>query len=79
MAEVQAGMTLDATGLACPLPIIRVKHAIKQLAVGAILEVWTTDPGSLTDVPAWVQAQGHELVQKEDQAPPFKFWIRRVH
>jgi len=70
---------LDVTGLSCPLPIIRIKHAIGQIAVGAVLEVWTTDPGSLTDIPAWAHTTGQELVQVIADVPPFKFWIRRTH
>lgn len=68
---------LDATGLACPLPVIKAKRALGALMVGQILEVVTTDPGSLADFPAWVRATGHEMVRAETDQAPFKFWIRR--
>ena len=69
--------TVDARGLHCPLPIIRVKKAMSAVPVGEILEVWTTDPGSVSDVAAWSRSVGHELVRMESGQAPFKFWIRR--
>ena len=68
---------LDVRGLECPMPIIRVKKEMAAVPVGGVLEVWATDPGSLADVPAWTRTAGHELMRVEDQAAPFKFWIRR--
>lgn len=69
---------LDVRHLSCPLPIIRVKKALADVPVGAVLEVWATDPGALSDVPAWTRSTGHELLRMEDRESPFKFWIRRA-
>jgi len=71
-------LSIDAKGLACPLPIIRAKRGISQIEVGEILEIWTTDPGSLEDFRAWCRSTGHELVKQAGEAPPYQFWIRRT-
>ncbi len=73
----EAHATVDARGLQCPLPIIRVKKALSSVAVGETLEILTTDPGSISDVAAWTRSTGHELVHMESEKSPFKFWIRR--
>ena len=44
--------TLDASGLACPMPVVRTRQAIDQLEPGQVLEVISTDRGSLQDIPA---------------------------
>ncbi|SER90842.1 TusA-related sulfurtransferase [Pedococcus cremeus] len=53
---------VDARGLRCPLPVIRLAQAAKDLPAGALVEVWATDPAARADVPAWCRMRGHELV-----------------
>jgi TusA-related sulfurtransferase len=55
--------TLDARGLLCPLPVIRVQDRIRSLAPGTLLDVIATDPGTLHDVPAWCRVHGHEVLE----------------
>ena len=52
-----ADRTLDTKGLACPLPILKTKKAMSELPVGATLEVWATDPGSVADFQAFSAAK----------------------
>lgn len=66
--------TLDARGLLCPLPVIRVQDAMRQLANGTVLEVDATDPGTLHDIPAWCRVHGHRVESKEDGGS-FRFRI----
>lgn len=54
--------TLDAKGLACPMPVVRTKKTIDDIESGQILEVVTTDAGSKSDITAWAKSSGHELV-----------------
>lgn len=75
MADV--AKTLDASGLACPMPVVRTRQAIDELAVGQILEVISTDRGSLQDIPAWASSTGNELVEQEDGGERFRFLIRK--
>ena len=53
---------LDARGLLCPLPVIRVQDAVRTLAPGDLMDVLATDPGVLQDIPAWCQVHGHRVV-----------------
>ena len=53
---------VDARGLRCPLPVIRLARAAKDLPAGALVELWATDPAARADVPAWCRMRGHELV-----------------
>jgi len=57
------GQVIDARGMACPGPLMSLIGAIRQSQVGALLEVWSTDQGSATDIPAWVAKARHELVE----------------
>jgi len=53
--------TLDAQGLACPMPIVKLTKAVKDLAPGDTITVLADDPGFEPDVRAWAEAQGHQL------------------
>jgi tRNA 2-thiouridine synthesizing protein A len=75
MADV--AKTLDASGLACPMPVVRTRQAIDQLATGEVLEVISTDRGSLQDIPAWASSTGNRLVEKVDAGDRFTFLIEK--
>lgn len=68
---------LDAKGLACPMPIVRVRKEMGDLETGELLEVHATDKGSIADIAAWSKSGGHELVNQEEDAGVFKFWIKK--
>jgi tRNA 2-thiouridine synthesizing protein A len=53
---------VDARGLRCPLPVIRLAAAAKDLPAGTELTVLSTDPAAKHDVPAWCRMRGHEHV-----------------
>lgn len=69
--------TLDARGLNCPLPILRTKKAIAGMAVGDVLEITATDPGSVKDLESFCGQTGHELVSSENPGDHFVFRIRK--
>ena len=54
--------TLDARRLLCPLPVIRTQDKAATLAPGEELEITATDPGVLSDIPAWCRINGHEVL-----------------
>ena len=54
---------VDARGLRCPLPVIRLAVAAKDLPAGSELTVLSTDPAAKLDVPAWCRMRGHEHVR----------------
>ena len=73
--------TLDTKGMLCPKPVIETSKAIKQVAVGQVLEVLATDPASKPDLEAWSKMTGHKLLSFAEQtgAPPvFRFTIQRT-
>jgi tRNA 2-thiouridine synthesizing protein A len=72
-----ADRTLDTTGLACPLPILKTKKAISELPKGATLEVLATDPGAVADFHAFCAATGHILLEHSNQRGIYRFLLRR--
>lgn len=75
---MNADKLLDAKGLACPMPIVRTKKAINELKSGQVLEVHTTDKGSVNDITAWTKSGGHELLKSTEEDEVFKFWIKKA-
>jgi len=75
--KMNADKVLDAKGLACPMPIVRTKKAMDELNSGEVLEVHATDKGSKSDLTAWSQSVGHELLQDIEEDGVLKFWIRK--
>ena len=76
--EIRVDKILDLKGLACPQPVIKVNKGIKEIAVGQVLEAITTDPGSLSDFPAWARTSGNEIVKTEQKDGLIRFIIKRV-
>jgi tRNA 2-thiouridine synthesizing protein A len=76
--SVNADQVLDCSGLACPMPILKTKKAIDGLAVGQILKMIATDPGSTSDMNAWTQKTGHELVASEQEGGKFIFYVKKT-
>ncbi len=58
--------TLNAEGLLCPLPVLKARKALGDMAPGAILEVRATDPGAVADFAAFAEASGHALIASDD-------------
>jgi tRNA 2-thiouridine synthesizing protein A len=69
--------TLDASGLACPMPVVRTRQAIDELAAGEVLEVISTDRGSLRDLPAWAESTGNRLIEQREDGDRFIFLIEK--
>lgn len=68
---------LDATGLICPLPVLRARRALRDMPEGAVLEMRATDPASAKDVPAFCEATGHVLVSAVEADGIFTYRIRK--
>ncbi len=58
--------TLDARRMLCPMPVIKTQNRIKELSAGDTLAVTCTDPGALSDIPAWARINGHEIIDTID-------------
>ncbi|MBL8327415.1 MAG: sulfurtransferase TusA family protein [Rubrivivax sp.] len=75
---MQFDKELDASGLACPLPIVKTKKAIAALASGQVLKVTSTDSGSVADMPVFAEQGGHALLSSaEEPGGRFVFWLRK--
>lgn len=68
---------LDATGLVCPLPVLRANRALRALASGDVLTVRATDPAAKQDFPAYCAQTGHALLEATEEAGAFVFRIRK--
>jgi tRNA 2-thiouridine synthesizing protein A len=77
MDALQADHEVDATGLNCPLPILRAKKALALLQSGQILKVVSTDPGAPRDFAAFARQTGNELVQVDEHPGSWTFWMKR--
>jgi tRNA 2-thiouridine synthesizing protein A len=71
-------LTVDAKGLACPMPVFRAKKGLMSVNVGEVVEVWATDPGSMPDFKAFANSTGHELLAAEQQGDVYRFLLRRA-
>lgn len=70
--------TLDCLGLFCPVPILKIREAMKHLAAGQILEMISDDPASDADVRSWSARTGHELLEIEKNGAVHHFLIRKT-
>ncbi len=68
---------LDARGLKCPMPIVKTAQQIKAVTRGDLLEVLSTDPGSVADFAAWSRSTGNELVGQSVEDGVYHFVLRR--
>ncbi len=68
---------LDTRGLNCPLPILKAKKALADMASGDTLRVFSTDPGSMRDFQAFARQTGNELVEQSTAGSDFIHLLRR--
>ena len=68
----------DAKGMLCPMPVISVKRAIKDLQRGQVLVVSATDKGACRDIPAWAEQTGHALLEQTEENGVYTFYIEKA-
>ena len=69
--------SLDATGLKCPLPVLRARKAIRALDPGSELLVLATDPAAVDDFRAFCEAASHLFVDAAEDGAVFRITIRK--
>jgi TusA-related sulfurtransferase len=62
LAAVTVGKVVDARGSACPGPLLEAKKGIGAVSIGSVLEIWSSDPVTKTDIGAWSGKVGHEFL-----------------
>jgi tRNA 2-thiouridine synthesizing protein A len=77
MPVLEITQTVDARGLSCPMPIVKIAQAVKTLPSGAVVELLATDAGSVKDVAAWCRTTGNELIEQTSDGALYRFVIRR--
>ena len=68
----------DASGLACPLPIVKTKKALSDMATGQVLRVISTDPGSVCDMAAFAEQTGNTLLEQGNENKKYVFFLKKA-
>jgi tRNA 2-thiouridine synthesizing protein A len=68
----------DASGLACPMPIVKTKKALSDMGSGQVLRVIATDPGSVCDMEAFAEQTGHQLLSSTTENNKYVFMIKKA-
>lgn len=68
---------LDASGLDCPMPLLKTKLALHQLELGEVLKVIATDPGSGRDIPKYLARSQDALIKETQEDGLLCFWIEK--
>jgi tRNA 2-thiouridine synthesizing protein A len=68
----------DASGLACPLPIVKTKKALADMTSGQVLKVVSTDPGSVCDMEAFAEQTGNALLESGSDSGKFVFFLKKA-
>ena len=77
--ELDITETLDVKGASCPMPVVKTKSAIDDLAEGAVLEVVATDPGSMSDLDGWAAGtDGVEMLEQVEGDEVYKHYVRKT-
>ena len=69
---------LDASGLHCPMPVLRSKKALDGMASGEVLHIISTDPASKNDIPSFAKSTRNELLEAREEADKFHYYIRKT-
>jgi tRNA 2-thiouridine synthesizing protein A len=69
---------LDASGLNCPLPILRAKKTLADMESGQVLHIIATDPGSVKDFEAFAKQTGNELLESGESGGKFTFLLKKA-
>ena len=62
LESLTAAKIIDARGAACPGPLLEAKKGMGTVPVGSVIEIWSTDPGTKSDIGAWSGKVGHDFL-----------------
>ncbi len=75
--DMEPTQSLDATGLLCPLPVLKAAKRLRSMASGEVLKVLADDPAAVVDIPHFCNEQGHELLNATEDGGVQKYIIKR--
>ncbi len=76
MSEITEDVLVDARELMCPMPVMAATKAVRRMDPGQVLKILATDKGALSDIPAWAESNGHELLEQSTEGSDLMFLIR---
>jgi tRNA 2-thiouridine synthesizing protein A len=76
--QIRADRFIDAKGQMCPMPILTLKKAWKDVAVGQIVAISATDQGAKRDIPSWAEATGNTLLGMSEEQGVMTFYLQKV-
>lgn len=76
--EIKCDAEVDASGLNCPLPLLKAKLALNALPAGGVLKVVTTDAGSQRDFRTFAKLSGNALLSESAQAGTYTYWLQKI-
>ena len=78
MTDHQVAKEFDASGLRCPMPILKTKKEVQSIEIGQILRVIATDIGTKKDFPSWASRTGNEIIELVEEGDKLIWYIKRV-
>jgi TusA-related sulfurtransferase len=78
MATVNIDRSIDARGMPCPGPLMSLIGAIREGEIGQVIEVLSSDEGSKTDIPAWINKAGHEMLEVVQDDGFIRFIVKKA-
>ncbi len=68
---------LDATGLTCPMPLLKAKKALNAMAGNEVLKILATDPGSVRDFQVFAEQSGNTLLESRQDGDTYVYLLRK--
>ena len=69
---------VDASGLNCPLPLLRLKKILQEMACGEVVKIIATDPAAHLDFGVFTEKSGHEILDYHQEGDIYLFYIRKA-
>lgn len=69
---------VDARGQMCPMPVLMLAKAIKELQPGQVLALSATDNGAKRDIPAWAEKTGNKLIETVEDSSVLTFYVQKA-
>lgn len=77
LTTLTADKVIDARGAACPGPLLEAKKGMGTVPVGAVIEIWSSDPVTKTDIGAWAGKVGHTFLGHLEDVGYDRVFVRR--
>ena len=74
---MEADRNLDCKGLSCPMPVIKTKKAMEEMASGEVVRIEATDKGSVVDMSAFAKRTGNELLESTEENGIYIFYMKK--